>query len=289
MNHICIIGAGGVGKAHALAAVRYLTGHKENATITLVDTSAVLDRHYHPFIANWQNAWGPISDNIRVPDDIHVNRISIDAHGYKERELAELDADLYIIATPNEYHVDYMSLLQGKTVLCEKPLVAYGQRLPIITPTTHLGIEWLYHSQIKLLCGEIMNKIEFVHAYPPEPAMWDSKYEIYDLGSHVISIYQYITGIEDVRFGTMTQEGRVTTLDVLDDHKTKLIFGYDRKAVGDSIIINGHIKVDWIPFEQDDLFYRQIAYIMRGHPPKLDAGKIYCGTQILEALYGETL
>jgi predicted dehydrogenase len=288
MNHICIIGAGGVGKAHALAAAKYLE-RVEGATITLVDTKDVLDQHFHPFITNWHNSWGPIKDSITVSPTIKVKRIFIDQIDYSPQEVFDLNADLYIIATPNATHYDYLTLLKGKVVLCEKPLVAYGQGIPTITSTTHLGIEWLYHSQIKLLCGEFLSRIEFVHAFPPEAAMWDTNHEIYDLGSHVISIYQYITGYDRIEYGQATQDGRVTTVNILDDHKTELIFGYDRNAVGDSILINGHIKVDWIPFDQGDLFYRQIAYIMVGHPPKLDAGKIYEGTQMLEVLYGETL
>jgi predicted dehydrogenase len=292
MSHICIIGVGGVGKAHALAAVKYLQD-KDNARITLIDKREVLEKHFRPTLAFWQNSWGPISDSVPVPDSICVRRIAIDNPRCVADILAKMNADLYIIATPNEFHEPYLHLLEGKNVLCEKPLVSYEQKFPTVTGSTHLGIEWLYHPAAGPLPtgARYLKSIEFVHAYPPAPAMWDSKYEIYDLGIHVISLYQYMTGTEHVRFRNQSQTGRVTTVDLINDFDTKLIFGYDKNAVGDSIVLNGSIRLNWVPFDDDggDLFYRQISHIMRGQPPLLTVGQIYCGSVMLEELYMETV
>jgi hypothetical protein len=279
--HICIIGIAGVGKAHALAAAKFLDGQKSGTgIITLVDYQDKLNNNLGPLQEVWTNSWGPISDSYCICDTredqfITVNRVALE----NMTDINSIGADLYIISTPNEYHEIYLHSIKSGKILCEKPLVAHNQ-IPEwgVLDTVHLGIEWLFHPDVEKV--RRVKSISFVHGFPPDAAFWDTTHEVFDLGSHVISIYQYLSGIDMVYFKSISRSGRVVTC--ITDDGTELQFGYKKGVTTDSIIINGDLVLEWIPFESGDLFYKQIEYIMSNKPSLLNTSQIYIGHSTLQ-------
>ncbi len=289
--HICIIGVAGVGKAHALSAAKFLDAQVTGvAQITLVDYEQQLRENLGPYCTHWVNEWGPIKDSYCIGNEfgdeyIGVNRISVESLKDGSKSITNMGVDLYIISTPNAYHAEYLStlVLDNKTpvkILCEKPIVGANEEVDIrlLTRSVNLGIEWLLHPEIKNV--KKLKSVEFIHGYPPEAAMWDVHHEVFDLGSHVISIYQYITGRDIVRFKSIDKSGRVVTCVTNDDIVLK--FGYKKGVTTDTIVINGgKYELSWIPFNEGDLFYKQIEHIINNRPPMLDQYQISMGHEAL--------
>lgn len=290
--HICIIGIGGVGKAHALSAAKYLDeNHTNNCVITLVDFQEQLEKHLCH--ATWVNSWGPIKDYYNVENEygdeyININRFFLDGleMEYIGDQLRKANADLYIIATPNKFHQSYVKELTSdgkkRKIICEKPAVGVDELIDIESfHDVHLGIEWLYHPKLEKIRD--VKCINFVHGYPPEEAFWDPKHEVYDLGSHVIAIYQYLKGKTNLEFTIMPYKGRVRR--IVTEDGVSLSFGYEKGVLTDTIMFNDESGLDWIPFEDGDLFYKQIKYVIEGGAPLLNEQQIFWADEALEHIY----
>lgn len=277
--HICIIGIAGVGKAHALSAAKLIDEKgKGPVHITLVDYEKQLKENLGPMLHTWVNEWGPIRDTYSIVDNEGEQKISVQ-RVYVGQGQQLPDADLYVISTPNEYHLEYLLQLKGKRVICEKPVIGKGQDIHLDQLiNVYLGIEWLYHPKIKEV--NQLKSISFVHGYPPEAAMWDSHHEVYDLGSHVISIYQHIKRRDLVYFNSIKKSGRVVTC--VTDDGVLLEFGYKKGITTDTVIINDTLHLDWIPFNEGDLFYKQMDHIINGGAPLLSECQVFLGQEALK-------
>ena len=272
MSSVCIIGAGGVGKAHALAAVKVLSTWVEDRVrkhIYLVDSDERVAEKYSTRV--WSNSWGPINDEIIVPNGITWSFHHPD-------ELNQIEANLFIIATPSEWHRHYLLRLSnrpGQAILCEKPLLDElddpHERLAILNIfeniDLHIGIEWMYHPDWWHQTIEEMHKIktiEFCHAWAP--AYTRDRSQVFDLGSHCLGLLLDAYGANtQYRIDSVTHTGNVTDVFItpVNHNQVHLRFGYDPKINPneDCVKINGK-KMNWIPFSQGDLFYLQLCYIM---------------------------
>lgn len=250
---ICIIGCGGVGKAHALSAAKYLIdNHNGEGTIHLVD---VANTALEPFLSNiWENSWGPIKDTIDISNTkIQTTLNHIVDHGMPYK------ADLFIIATPDHTHADYLNTIdRDSIVICEKPLVTYGDPIPKISDNVHYGIEWCYHPA--LLNVHRIKKIQFVHGWPPPAATKENKWQVYDLGSHLLGLVMSING----ELGEVKNVKTYQQITEWDIGGVQCICGYDKYVNTDKIIINDSVELDWIPFNSGDLFYLQIQWALFG-------------------------
>lgn len=300
MKKICIIGAGGVGKAHAIAALKWFHEQSNDVGILyLVDFKDVLERKYNA--KEVTNSWGPIKDVYMIPENAKVVEIFIDNKSNNEicSELRSLCADCYIIATPTPFHFQYLNALRGNTIICEKPIVhpndidVFHNLLYTFSPSEwahlHLGIEWLYHPKLKNINN--ITKIDFTHGYVPEAAAWDIKYHIHDLGSHVVHLYQHLTGeniipIESVQT-ILDENERVTNL--VTDEGVLLRFGYVRWKEEDFISISHKHILDWIPMMAGDLFYLQLKHVMETNVPLLSLSKIIAGNNLITDIYKRTI
>jgi hypothetical protein len=178
-------------------------------------------------------------------------------------------------------------MLHGKTIICEKPLVGSGESIPdyVELDKVHLGIEWLYHPKLTVI-GKT-KYIKFVHAYPPASFNEDKLHYIYDLGSHVISIFQHHSGCKDLRNSLISKEfianEKVNTSWLNLKNYAYLHFGYDLDEPGDTVHIN-NVALDWIPFDNKDLFYIQLKYVIEGGKPLLTPDQIRDGDLFLKQL-----
>lgn len=271
--NICIIGVGGVGKAHALSAAKFLTNECDGGSITLVDNK---NESLKPFLAPiWENSWGPIRDVV----DINDSNIKLFLRKNSTSRVFLPAADLFIIATPNSTHVQYLNLLKNKNVICEKPIVGAGEKLPELWNLVHYGIEWVYHPTIMGWKNNRIKKIQFVHGWAPPAATPENKWQIYDLGSHVVAIVDLVNGISDSSVHDVKTYKQITEWKCDGVH---YVVGYDKYVKTDTIIINDSIEIAWVPFEEQDLFYRQIQWALSGHPPVFNEADIMIQTSILE-------
>ncbi len=254
MINICIIGAGGVGKAHAISAAKYIDNTSINGgRITIVDPDDdVLKMYMEP---TWYNCWGPIHDEYNIPHNIEVVLS-------KKLETWNLSDDLYIISSPNSTHREYVEILKNRLVIVEKPFVSDINSIPW-GDRVHYGIEWVHHPIIQRLKEKKIEdrRVTFIHGFPPNQYELGNNYHIQDLGTHVISILQYL-GVElkpnPLILFQETDSSITTTIHM---GSVRLKFGYDRFIPDDLLYVDGR-RIEWIPYLGNDLFYRQIQYVL---------------------------
>jgi hypothetical protein len=250
MTHICIIGVGGVGAAHAISAAKYLDS-VGGGEISLV---ARRENAFANFTGDlWANRWGPINDEYSPKN--------IKAHYYWQGEIP--DADLYIVSTPNDSHIDFIKALKGKLAIIEKPLVEYGQTVAEddLWDTLHYGVDWVYHPDLIEVAKNKTddNRIMFCQGFPPPQAQTlpYNRYHVHDLGSHALTIAQFVGA-------PLTDDFKFNNYDMLTSVETgnlRMKFGYDILVPEILLYVNGK-KINWIPFLENDLFYRQIEYVL---------------------------
>ena len=260
-----IFGIGGVGAAHALSLVKWCYDHKKKLNLTMVDLSRnVINRFSDQKV--WTNSWGCINDSI----EIDSNRMNVryihagDSFCIKTQNIA-------IIATPTPTHEYYRSKLDSLTpTIIEKPICEVGKEWKQLRHNEHYGIEWLYHPNLENVADLKYKGCYFVHGWKPLGA--GRGYEIGDLGSHVLSVLGYLgINVGNDHLGPVNNfysESVSSTSFMID--KILCQIGYN-KAMKDDTLFVGDQKLDWIPFEDNDLFYRQIDHVLSGKQPLIDS------------------
>lgn len=178
-----IIGAGGVGKAHAIAAL------KRQATLAvIVDTNRdVLDLYFDkPRITN---TWGTFTEYAQLTSDPKLFLTVESARA------ALVDCDLIVIATPNGHH-------QFALETCYDPRIKYIVEKPycctVAYDNVYMSSEWLYSS--------LVQELKRVSAVPTVIKFWHNNADTYhglkplvlDLFPHVLSIAHYLGVLEEV-------------------------------------------------------------------------------------------
>lgn len=269
---IGIIGGLGVGVAHVLAVSKI----SEVKQIDVYDINPLIENFYsQPII---ENSWGMISDYIENPG--YINTFISD-------RLIDEDYDLVVIATPNNFHFDILndSISKSKKILVEKPMVGLDE-IPKLeklfrdignsTNKIYSGFEWLHHDYLIDIeaCGnrrlyhngKRIRKISMVHGYPPKGFENNSKLCIVDLGIHLLSLLQFRRLDLPVKNITVTNTVNLSICR-FDDWDFELEVGYDKDKIGEECNIEmsldgAHSIFEWIPFEDGDLFYRQMQSIL---------------------------
>lgn len=175
MADIFIIGGLGIGKAHAVAAIK--AGHKVTYVADVIHKlQQVYDCYNNDRAGRVVNEWGFIKEEAQQEDEIQV--ISLDAVGTIYSHLKP--PDLAIIAAPDLEHSYWAHTLKGVRIIVEKPaLIAEWD----YTPLTYVGYEWLNHSKFKPPCRYAF----MFHQWPPTHRPNNI---ITDLGSHLLSLMQ---------------------------------------------------------------------------------------------------
>lgn len=182
MTSIGIIGGLGIGKAHALAAIR--NGYHVQFICDNQDTSTVYKQ------PEWINSWATFTEKVTAPDILPDLITPYDLVDY----LKNTSIDLVVIATPDRLHSVYLELLnlinfQGK-ILCEKPLSPRVgiEWLPNIINNTFISHEWACSQAVLMEVESNISQLAHFHNYPPS----NGQTVLDDLGSHII--YTYLLG-----------------------------------------------------------------------------------------------
>lgn len=170
---IGIVGALGVGKAHAIAA-RDL-GHD---IAFVVDPNPAAEHVYHE--SHLINNWGAFSETAPLNPDIPYFPYLDDYF-----ESNESVPDLIIIASPDQFHhaavKQITERLPTTKVLCEKPYCS-----DIDHPNVYVSCEWVYHPEIfPFLNADRVHNLSFCHSFW-EPG-WRHDIRM-DLGFHLLSL-----------------------------------------------------------------------------------------------------
>lgn len=181
MKTVCIVGFHGVGKAHAVAAIR------NGFLVKAIDLSSYASLESHTTHSTVSNRWLTIEEQAELsnyelqPLEWFYRNTLVDRLDGECLEVA-LQSDICVVATPNYTHASiYDQLKTHPRLLMEKPSVS----LPAIDVA--IGFEWLHHSHIlgaleRVKLGHAPAVFTFAHGgYHSESNL------VLDLGSHLCS------------------------------------------------------------------------------------------------------
>lgn len=268
MTTFGLIGAGGVGAAHAIAA-RNLGWELR----WVIDTdAAVLDRYQANSVL--VNSWGYIgSEECELNDDIQLFS-AIPATPVKP-------VDVAVIAVPHFWHDHYVywAAANASYVLIEKP--GFINPAIVCASQMHFGYKWLYHPDLYgLLTADGLQTIMQMHNYPPSRSWTDNI--ILDFGSHLLSYLTVYFGVLDLekielviyragylffRYDGIECHAAYRPLDegipIWQGHDVNRLINQQLE-----VIVNAQV-VGW----REDIFKLQLNWIVSGRPPLIDANQ----------------
>lgn len=230
-----IIGAGGVGKAHAIAALKSL------ATLSVViDVSLKVLRDYtYPTIVN---SWGEFTESAEL--NCYPRLLTPDSSEVVD---AIRSCDLCIIAVPDKYHQEVLTAVynENTTFIVEKPYCCTYDR-----PNIYMSSEWLYSSLVQRLIkrdsSENIESIVFWHNNATAPQNIK-----FDLFPHVLSIGYKLTG----SLGTIKYSTKSWTTDppMINPNGFSMLLGATSRRVGTTAYSDINYKAAYNPLYSSEV------------------------------------
>lgn len=246
--NVCIVGALGVGRAHAIAAVNC-----GSTVLAIVDpqVEACIDAYCRGEVVN---QWADIREAAILPPPTVTDTLA--SLPVKMRDAI----DLFIIAAPDEHHAALTSevlRLTDAKVLVEKPA---WHVLDVVAPHDYscvmVSCEWRYHKDIdafrKARHFTYHNAIDLLSPSQQARAKSDPAYAIRDLGSHLLLM-------NDLPLESMSLCYSGRRLRINNGPSFTVGFTNQYQLSGDEI------QLDW----QMDLFERQLSAITDDRHPML--------------------
>ena len=279
MTRVTIIGAGGVGKAHAIAALNL--GWDIGLVID-IDPNVLIDYQKDTLV----NVWGSFRETAPLSDKRPFIGSTINAHDEWWQSLTE--QDIVIIATPNTTHDSILKQVHGLVSEDVKILVEKPYQSVLLAPNVFVSAEWLYHDLLNTKTP--IEDIGFCHNNYDPKIHTDL---VSDLGFHLLSILYKSIGddllyslnrierIGRVEPSELYRAVRLTLVDAVS-HTTKDTIGiklaYNPVQQGINSFLglpsnhpseikicyaNGTVALDW----QQNLFELQLQSLVNGNHP----------------------
>ena len=176
MTHrLTLIGAGGVGKAHAIAALNL---GWEIGLVVDTDPNVLIDYKKDTLV----NVWGSFRESASYPNSKrpivadNINQVNIWWETLNEQ-------DVVIIATPNETHNSLVRQIHSLVGSNVKILVEKPYQSDLVAPNVFVSSEWLYHDLIGIKAP--IEDLGFCHNNYDPNIHTDL---VSDLGFHLLSI-----------------------------------------------------------------------------------------------------
>ena len=176
MTRLVIIGAGGVGKAHAIAALNL------GWEISLVvDTNPKVLYEYKE-LDTLTNVWGDFRETACYPNDARPTVMTSIQEA--DSMWASCDSnDIIVIATPNDTHASILKYIHSRVSSDTKILVEKPYQSDLNADNIFVSAEWLYHDLLNTKTP--IEYIGFCHNNYDPKIHTDL---VSDLGFHLLSI-----------------------------------------------------------------------------------------------------
>lgn len=235
---IGIIGVGGVGMAHVVAAER--AGHE---VVCIIDNDkTVLDNAK----GEWCNIWNTVRESVPVREGCE--------YGENTSILRIIDnIDLLIIATPPHSHEELIRKSIGpniKKIMVEKP-IGTGSTINIKDNSLSMSAEWMNHSGL----SEV-KKIEGIGMRYILSAKGNWGYRLpalFDFAPHLMSIL-YSKGYKIQKVKVITKDINRFAAEVFCKDLQDPIVMFGDRTENAGLLINLDINLKW----ENDLFDKQI-------------------------------
>ena len=250
MKTVFIIGALGVGAAHAIAAKRL------GANVVFVDVEEALDKVLDKYAKHvWSNEWGPIKESV------HNESGQCTVYSINQfLNLPNLKKPYIVIASPTDTHFsiasECISNFPDARIIIEKPVTTSIKDYEALErqiiysgiEQVHMGSQYL-HSGLQI-SDCISGELELIYVHGHAHSMDNP---ILDLLPHLL----YMTNLDSPKITYVDKEEnlgrliyRIGIKDDFDMVKYNFIVGYDENLCGDKIIhsIGGlefSDKFDW--------------------------------------------